>query len=491
MNDFAVTAAVMAASDRACIEGGTPSLELMSRAAEGIAKHVPRGGRIYVFCGKGNNGGDGYACARILLGRGEDATVFTLSDDISPDSAHYRKKLESEYPGSVRPIGECDYRFDTALDCLFGTGFKGEPKGVYAEVIDRLNAARGFVVAADIASGLDGTNGIAVKAVKANVTVAVQTFKTGHFLNDGKDFSGKVVAEDIGIPIVGEKYGIWRAEDVIALFPKRKNNTNKGSYGKCAIVGGCEKYVGAVKLAAMGEAALRSGAGLCSLCVPRSILAAISTDVVECTLSPMPDLGGALAFDEAALDDALTGVKAVAVGMGMGANGGENLKILKHIFAKNVKTVVDADGLNALARDVTVLDAAAADVLITPHPGEFARLTGRSIGEVLASPIALAEEFARAHRCTVMLKGASTFVTDGKRGALVVNGSPAQSKGGSGDTLSGAILGIAAQGNSLFDSACAATWLCAEAAKRAAVDHGETGVLASDVAKQLKNILGR
>lgn len=491
MNEFAVTAAVMAASDRACIEGGTPSPELMSRAAEGIAKHVPRGGRIYVFCGKGNNGGDGYACARILLGRGEDATVFALSDDISPDSAHYRKLLESEYPGSVRPIGECDYRFDTALDCLFGTGFKGEPKGVYAEVIDRLNAARGFVVAADIASGLDGTNGIAVKAVKANVTVAVQTFKTGHFLNDGKDFSGKVVAEDIGIPIVGEKYGIWRAEDVIALFPKRKNNTNKGSYGKCAIVGGCEMYVGAVKLAAMGEAALRSGAGLCSLCVPRSILAAISTDVVECTLSPMPDLGGALAFDEAALDDALTGVKAVAVGMGMGANGGENLKILKHIFAKNVKTVVDADGLNALARDVTVLGAAAADVLITPHPGEFARLTGRSIGEVLASPIALAEEFAMAHRCTVMLKGASTFVTDGKSGALVVNGSPAQSKGGSGDTLSGAILGIAAQGSSLFDSACAATWLCAEAAKRAAADHGETGVLASDVAKQLKNILGR
>ena len=105
MNDFAVTAAVMAASDRACIDGGTPSPELMSRAAEGIAKHVPRGGRIYVFCGKGNNGGDGYACARILLGRGEDATVFALSDDISPDSAHYRKLLESEYPGSVRPIG--------------------------------------------------------------------------------------------------------------------------------------------------------------------------------------------------------------------------------------------------------------------------------------------------------------------------------------------------------------------------------------------------
>ena len=177
--------------------------------------------------------------------------------------------------------------------------------------------------------------------------------------------------------------------------------------------------------------------------------------------------------------------------MGMGANGGENLKILKNIFAKPVKTVVDADGLNALSRDVTVLDAAAADVLITPHPGEFARLTGASIGEVLASPIALAEEFASAHRCTVMLKGASTFVTDGKRGALVVNGSPAQSKGGSGDTLSGAILGIAAQGSSLFDSACAATWLCAEAAKRAAADHGETGVLASDVAKQLKNILGR
>ena len=491
MNEFAVTAAVMAASDRACIEGGTSSLDLMQRAAEGIAKHIPRGGSVYVFCGKGNNGGDGYACARVLSKRGEKVAVFALSDDISPDSAHYRALFEAENPGAVRPIGECDYRFDVALDCLFGTGFRGAPKGVYAEVIDRLNAADGLVVAADIASGLDGTSGVAVKAVEADVTVAVQTFKTGHFLNDGKDFSGRVVAEDIGIPVVGARYAIVGEDDVKALFPKRKNNTNKGSYGKCAIVGGCQRYVGAVKLAAAGETALRSGAGLCSLCVPRSIFPAIARDAVECTLMPMPDSDGALAYDEAALDEALKRVDTVAVGMGMGANRGENLKILKHIFSRPVKVVVDADGLNALSEDVSLLDDAAADILVTPHPGEFARLTGKSIGDVLAHPIAHAEGFARAHRCAVLLKGASTFVTDGGRGAIVVNGSPALSKGGSGDTLSGAITGIAAQGNSLFDSACAAAWLCAEAAKRAAVRFGEQGVLASDVAVQLKNILGR
>ena len=491
MTDFAVTAAVMAASDRACIEGGTASLELMGRAAEGIARHVPRGGRIYVFCGKGNNGGDGYACARILRARGEDVTVFALTDDVSADSAHYRALLESEYPGSVRPIEQCDYAFDVALDCLFGTGFKGEPKGMYADVIDRINAEGKFVVAADIASGLDGTSGVAVKAVRADVTVAVQAFKTGHFLNDGKDFSGKVVVEDIGIPIIGKKYAVVCKDDVGRLFPPRKNNSNKGSYGKCAIVGGCQRYVGAVKLAAMGEAALRAGAGLCTLCVPRTIAPAIAASVVECTMFPMPERDGSLLFDASATDEALAGAKAVAVGMGMGADHVQNGKILAHIFSKPLKVVVDADGLNALAQNVSLLDAASADILLTPHPGEFARLIGKKVKDVLADPIELSEEFASERRCTMLLKGASTFVTDGDRGALVVNGSPVQSKGGSGDTLSGAILGIAAQGNSLFDSACAATWLCAEAAGRAAKIFGENGTLASDVAVQLKNILAR
>lgn len=491
MKNFAVTAAVMAASDRACIDGGVPSVELMLRAARAIASHVPLGKKIYVFCGKGNNGGDGYACAHILKRRGQDVTVFALSDELTADAAYYRNMLERDFCGSVRPVAECDYLFGVAVDCIFGTGFKGEPRGVYADVIDKINAAGGFVVAADIASGLDGTSGIAVKAVKADVTVAVQTFKTGHFLNDGKDFSGKVFAEDIGIEIKGTKYPIFDADDVARLFPPRRNNTNKGSYGKCAIVGGCDRYVGAVKLASMGATALRAGAGLCVLCVPRCIYGEVAAATVECTMFPMPDGDGALVADKSALDEALKGCVCVAVGMGMGAHKRENLAILAHVFYKKIKVVVDADGLNALCDDPTLLDRAEADVLLTPHPGEFARLTQKTVAEVLADPVALAEKFASDHRCTVLLKGATTFVTDGHRGALITNGSPAQSKGGSGDVLSGTIAGIAACGNGVFDCACAATYLCAEAAKRAADVYGQQGVLASDVAKEIKRLSAR
>lgn len=483
--EYAVTNAVMAESDRACIAAGTPSKTLMMRAAEAIADRCGTAGKIYVFCGKGNNGGDGYAAALILARKGADVTAFALSDKTSDDAAYYRDALRNEFPSAVRPIGECDYDFDIAVDCIFGTGFSGEPRGLYADVIDRLNAARGKVIAADIASGLDGTSGIAVKAVRADATVAVQSAKTGHFLGDGKDFSGALCVADIGIPIIGERVKVWNAADVAALFPPRKNNTNKGSYGKCALVGGCRKFVGAAKLAAMGATALRSGAGLCVLCVPDCIADAVAADITECTLAPLPDSEGALAYDSAALDAAVKGCNTIAVGMGMGGNTEVNRKILADVFARDAKVIVDADGLNALAADASLLDGAAADILLTPHPGEFGRLTGLGAKEVLADPMGTAKRFAAEHGCKVLLKGASTYVTDGTSGALVVNGSAAQSKGGSGDTLTGAIAGIAAQGAELTDAACAATYLCAEAAKLAAERWGEQGVLASDVARAI------
>lgn len=488
---FAVTNAVMAESDRRCIESGTPSIELMNRAAAAIAEACPRGGRIYVFCGSGNNGGDGYAAARILLSEGETVKVFAVSDKVSADAGYYRDLLVREYPQALCGISECDYEFDVAVDCLFGTGFRGEPRGIYGDVIDGINAARGFVLSADIASGLDGTNGIAVKAVKADLTVAIQTFKTGHFLNDGKDCSGRVIAADIGIPVCGKKYRIIGDKDVAKLFPPRKNNSNKGSYGKCAVVGGCSRYVGAVKLADAGAAALRAGAGLNVLCVPDCISGAVGAAVTESTLAPLGSKDGALLFDKYALDEAVRGCRAVAVGMGMGPCAEENRKFIAELFSLGIKVIVDADGLNALAGDTALTDNASSDVLLTPHPGEFARLTGRTIKEVLADPIALAEEFAAAHRCTVLLKGASTFVTDGERGALVVNGTPALAKGGSGDTLSGVITGLAAQGADLFDAACAGAYLCAEAAKLAAERFGEQGVLASDVATAVKTVAER
>lgn len=486
--EYAVSCKVMAESDRACIAGGVPSVELMARAAKGIFDNIDKSGKIYVVCGKGNNGGDGFALA-CLLKDVCDVSVFCISDRISDDAEFYKKKLTDSGFRGIYPVSECDYDCDLIVDCIFGTGFSGTPKREYAEVIERINSSGAKVVSADIPSGLDGTGGRAVVAVKADKTVAIQAIKSGLLLGDGKDCCGEIVVADIGIEIIGEKYAVVDDGFIKPLFAPRKNNCNKGSFGKSLIIGGSAEFPGAPKLAEAGRAALRAGAGLNTLCVPYSIAGAYAECVVESTLFPMADRDGRLAFDRGSLDRAMKGVTAVAIGPGMGGDREENKKICDCI-AKcfDCDCILDADALNAYGERITELKDKRSRVLLTPHPKEASRLTGKSVDEILSDPIAAARELAKATDCAVLLKGATTVVTDGDRVALVANGTPALAKGGSGDVLTGTICGMAARGVPLFESACAGAYLCAAAAKAAEKEYGDFGVLASDVCKAAKRI---
>lgn len=487
---YAVSNKVMAESDRACIAGGVASVELMARAAKGVFDNVDKNGKTYIICGKGNNGGDGFALACLMRDAGCDVSVYCVSEQISDDARYYRDELKRSGFDAIFDTDECDYDCDQIVDCIFGTGFSGTPKEKYASVICAINASRARVVSVDIPSGLDGTGGVAKVAVRADRTVAIQAVKSGLLLGDGKDLCGETITVDIGIPIKGEKYAIVDDGSVRPLFDKRKNNCNKGSFGKSLIIGGSSEFPGAPKLAEAGRAALRAGAGLNTLCVPYSLLGAYAESVVESTLFPMADRDGKLAFDRGSLDRAMKGVTAVAIGPGMGSNREENARICEYVATNfDCDCILDADALNAFGEGITRLKGGKARLLLTPHPKEASRLTGKSVESVLADPVSTAKELADAVGCAVLLKGASTVVSDGAKTALVTNGTPALAKGGSGDVLTGTICGFAARGTDIFDAACAGAYLCAEAAKQAEKEFGDWGVLASDVCKAAKSIV--
>lgn len=487
---YVVSNKVMSESDKACIAGGVPSVELMARAAKGVFDNIDKSGKTYIVCGKGNNGGDGFALACLMNEAGYDVWVYYISSDISEDARYYRDKLRQAGFDHIYPVSECDYDCDTIADCIFGTGFSGTPKEEYAVVIDRINGSRAKVVSVDIPSGLDGTGGVAKIAVRADKTVAIQAVKSGLLLGDGKDCCGEIVVVDIGIPIIGEKYDVIDDAFVRPLFEKRKNNCNKGSFGKSLITGGSAEFPGAPKLAEAGRAALRAGAGLNTLCVPYSLVSAYAESVVESTLFPMADRDGKLAFDRGSIDRVMKGVTAVAIGPGMGGDREENAKICEYIVKNfDCDCILDADALNAFGTDIVRLKDKKARLLLTPHPKEASRLTGKSVEEILSDSVRAAKELAEDVDCVVLLKGATTVVSDAKKTALVANGTPALAKGGSGDVLTGTVCGFAARGISLFDAACAGAYLCAEAAKKAEKEFGDWGVLASDVCKAAKSIV--
>lgn len=485
----ALTSEEMAYCDRRTIESGTPSIELMRRVAEMTYSSRKWRGRIYIVCGKGNNGGDGLALANIMLDNGITPRVFLIDGASTADSKYYLNILENR-GFAVSDISDCDFNCDITVDCIFGTGFKGAPRGKFADAIDRINASNAYKISVDIPSGLDASSGKFDLCVRADETVTVQYPKVGLYLGGGKDVTGKLSVIDVGIGLYAQGAKIVGQEDTVGFFPRRKHDTHKGSYGKSAIFGGCSNYLGAVKLANAGLCALRSGGGLNMLIVPKSHADNIAKQVFESTLFPMADNDGYMRFDREKIDCALVGVDTLAIGMGIGGNHAEIRKILSYILSNYaIKIIIDADGLNALAMDVDILKNSKADVILTPHVKEMSRLCSRGLEEILQDPIGVAKSFASEYGCVVLLKGSSTVVTDGDEVYLVVNGGAELAKGGSGDTLSGVMLGLLSQGHGALQSAYAAAYITAKVAKDLVEEYSEYGVLPSDVSREIAKIV--
>ena len=439
----------MRAADEYTISGLGLSREILTeRAAAAVADEIRKrlyGGRVLVCVGKGNNGEDGKIIAK-MLSSCHGFTVATLN----------------VYNGIFKLL---DKKFDIIVDCIFGTGLNREVEGKYKEAIEKINSSGAYVVSCDIASGLSGDTGrVMGVAVKANLTVAIQEYKLGHFLNDGPDYSGEIVARDIGISIWGEGYCKRLCDDDAAkFFPKRMRNVNKGNFGKATVFGGSKNFPGSALLSLSALTALKTGLGYANLAVPECVYNAVAGRNPECTMTVFPDDGNGVLFDENKIKK-LFSYDSIAFGMGMGVS--ENVYKTLEFIIKNYtgNLVIDADGLNALSRfGKDILKDKRCKIVLTPHVGEFARLTGKDKETIISNPVSEARSFAKEFGVVLVLKSAVTIITDGEEVYINTNGNQGMSKGGSGDVLSGVIAGLIATTDETLLGAASACYIFGKA----------------------------
>ena len=366
----------MRKSDKYTIDNITPSLELMERAGKGVFKCVNWSGKIAIFCGTGNNGGDGYVIALEMAKNNLDLEIILVKDKYSPDGEYYFNKCkEKNIPYSIYDEATDFDKYDYIVDCIFGTGFKGSVTGTEKEIIEKINRSNAYTVSVDINSGLNGDNGLSDLCVISDLTVSIGTLKAGHVLNQAKDKIGKLVNCDIGIAPIEKPYNLLDKEDVKKIIKPRENYSHKGTYGYVSLIGGSIEYSGAIKLANIASSAVRGGAGVVRLCVPNSIVCGVMPYVLESTLFPLCDQNGSITYNNYELTVIIGSSKVIAVGMGMGQKG-DNEKILSHLIEKYKGVlIIDADGINTLANMDINLKNTKSKIVLTPHLKEFERLS--------------------------------------------------------------------------------------------------------------------
>jgi len=499
---YVVTAAEMRALDAATIEGiGLPGVVLMENAGRAVADEALAmlgdqavGARVAVICGAGNNGGDGYVAARWLRERGVHAAVYLAADEgrVTGDAltqlAAYRQVGGVVFGlADAAALAEQCRAIETAdlvLDCLFGTGLERPVTGHLAEVIEVINRGDAPVLAVDLPSGLSADTGEALgTAVDAARTVTMAFLKVGIAVAPGFARAGLVRLAAIGIPrelalAHGIRVALLEPGDVAHLAPRPGALDHKNSRGHCLVVAGSPGKRGAGRLTAW--AALRAGAGLVTLAAAGGeILAADPVMTAELDA----ERGGPGRLAELA-----AGKRALAIGPGM-ATGAPGRALVDAALASDVPLVIDADGLNHLAGDPQGLErvaAAPAPAVLTPHPGEAARLLGETAAEVERDRVGAARELARRSGSVVVLKGARTLVCDGIAGddfvTINATGNPGLATAGSGDVLTGVIAGLCAQGLAPGDAARLGVWVHGLAADLLVPELGQRGMTASDVA---------
>ena len=481
----------MRRSDALTIAGGIPGRELMLRAGRGIFEAVRWRPPVAVVCGSGNNAGDGYVIAKLLHDAGTACDLILLSEKFSEDGAYYFSLCRNAgVPVKMWAPGLSLREYGTVADCLFGTGFHGAVQGAAKEAIEAVNASGAYVVSVDINSGLNGDSGLAETCVRSDLTVSVGGFQPGHFLNMAKDVMREKINLDIGIKPADRTYGLISEGDVAALFRPRPNYAHKGTYGYTALIGGSIRYSGAVRLAAMAGAAMRSGAGVVKLAVPDTIWREIAPAVLESTLFPLSSDGGEIAFREEEITELTGNVRTAAFGMGVGTGegAGRTLRCLLDRFTG--KLIVDADGLTLLSRlDRDKIRSAACSLILTPHVKEFSRLSGLSVEEILQRPIASAEAYARETGVILLLKGPATVVTDGETTYLTDAGCAGMATAGSGDVLSGILSAVAACSPDPLLGTAAAALINGRAGELAQARYGSVAMTAGDTASCVAEIV--
>ncbi len=515
-----VTALQMRELDRKAIkERGIPNLTLMENAGRAVAEAAARmtegcnqpNGRlaghrpIAVICGRGSNGGDGFVAARHLAQMGRRVKVFLAASrqEVTGDAGVNLGRLdETEVPvaevSDLEPLIRACCSAPLVVDALLGTGLSGKVRGLPGKVIEALSECGARVLAVDIPSGLDVDSGeplgLAVRAVE---TVTMGLPKIGLYLYPGMDYAGRVTVADIGFPpdLVEESPSpadLIDPEWVRVLLPRRLPSDHKGSFGRVLIIAGSVGMTGAACLCAQGAA--KVGAGLVTVGCPASVNDILEVKLTEQMTFPLPETY-TRSLDTRALALILElsqEASVVAIGPGLSKEP-ETAVLVRRLVARVEKPmVIDADGISALADAAMILESDHAPAVLTPHPGEMARLMAVPTEKIQARRTHFAEAAARRFKSTVVLKGACSVIADpGRSLAISPTGNPGMATGGTGDVLTGMVAGLIAQGLLPFEAAAAATYLHGLAGDIAAGNVGQASMLAGDLLGAVPDAIGR
>lgn len=494
--EYLVNAQEMKQYDKNTIEYyGIPSAVLMERAALAVFDEIksrfhPDCGRILIVCGAGNNGGDGFAAARLLHLAGYETECMFLMDEekMTPETKAQYQSVQKYGVPVCRTFKQDSYA--VIVDALFGIGLSRHVEGKLEALLNSLNGKEAFKIAVDIASGISADTGhVLGTAFHADLTVAFGFAKIGQLLYPGAEYTGELVVADIGIDrysLLGTKPsgGYFKKEGAGKLLPERKPYSNKGTYGKTLIIAGSPDMAGAAYFAA--KAAYYSGCGLVRILTAKENRDILLTRLPEAILTTYD----AQAEDLAGLMDLLAScmewADAVLIGPGLGTSPAAKMLVAKALQYTEKKIVFDADALNILAKNMVLLNETPGLRVVTPHLGEMGRLLGRSVGEIWQDLIKIAQEFAQEYRAVCVLKDARTIVGM-PDGTFFVNttGNCGMATGGSGDVLAGFLAGFLAQGLCLEDASVLAVYLHGAAGDLAAQDAGVYGMLASDILEKL------
>jgi NAD(P)H-hydrate epimerase len=504
-----LTAAQMQAVDRQTIdEIGIPGVVLMENAGRGVADEIVQrfvssdSPRALIMAGKGNNGGDGYVIARHLQDHGWHVQVLVLAerDAIKGDAAVNLKALEN-CQGQVAFVANEEALIEALagvgeltvlVDALFGTGLMKPVQGINLKAIEWLNQQSSPVVAVDIPSGVDASNGrVMGTAVDATLTVSFAFIKIGQVSYPGAGLVGDLVVTNIGIPAqvsrqISSDCFLVDADQARRLLPVRSIDGHKGTFGHLLVVAGSAGKCGAAVMAA--GSGLRAGAGLVTLACPQSIQPGIASRLTEVMTAPFSDFRGEANLN--ALGHLLSlaeGKQALAVGPGLGL-GKEAADLVRRLIEdSDLPIVVDADGLSALCGHINVIQGQSGrQMVLTPHPGEMARLTGLSVEKIQADRFRVSRDFAMQNGVVLVLKGARTLIAS-PDGQVCINttGHAGLASGGMGDVLTGLIGSLIAQGLTAFDAATLGVYLHGLAADRLRPRFGDAGLLATDVMREI------
>ncbi len=499
-----VTSEQMRQIDRECIRRGTPGHVLMENAGRAVAGEVRRAlepiepKQFLVLVGPGNNGGDGLVAARYLHDWGAGVSVYLCcprpEDDANLELVRQRNIpcLDAARDKDLSKFSDLLASADGIVDGLFGTGKARPIAGVFAKVLDRVNQHKKerpalVLFAIDLPSGLNADTGeVDPVCPCADYTVTLALPKLGLFRFPGAERVGRLSIADIGIPVeLADNIAIELLTEAWAgdALPRRPLDANKGTFGRVLAVAGSVNYIGAAYLACSG--ALRTGAGLVTLATASSLQPALAAKLTEATYLPLPEAEAGIISGEATalIKQKLKSYDVMLLGCGLGQSKPVSEFITSLLFQKKLPPLVlDADALNTLARIPEWWQKLNDNVILTPHPGEMARLSGLPIAEIQSDRTGAAQKYAREWQKIIVLKGAFTVIAapDGRcRVSPFAN--PGLASGGTGDVLTGAIAGLLAQGVTLFEAAALGVYLHGKAAEVVKNELGDTGMLASDL----------